>query len=241
MKTAFAPTENYERLLAAAARVEARVAREAGIVLVTGPAGYGKTSSVRRFAVQQNALYLRAKTFWTPRVFLSALVKELGGEPGHRRDRLFDQAIDLLSRETPRPIVIDEADHLARDVHALESARDISDTLENIVLLVGMDRLQRRIAHFPQVFSRVAEAVEFQPATLEDVTALAKTLSEIPIAEDLAQRIHKESQGRVRLILNALGRAEQHGLTNRLKLVASADLNGRPLIEEFKPRDRERR
>ena len=241
MHTAFASTENYQRLLAAVARVEDRAAREAGLILVTGPAGFGKTSSVRRFAVQQGALYLRAKTFWTPRVFLAELVDKLGGQPRYRREDLFAQAIDMLSSDVPQPIVIDEAEHLARDFHALEAARDISDTLENVVLLAGMDRLQARVAQFPQVYSRVAEAVEFQPASLEDVHKLAEALCEVGIAEDLVQRIHAESQGRVRLILNALGRAESHGLTNKLEQVSVGNLNGRPLIEEFRPRKKERK
>ena len=240
MRTAFAPTENYQRLLAAVARVEGRAAREAGIILVTGPAGYGKSNAVRRFAVQQNALYLRAKTFWTPRIFLAELVRELGGAPRHRRDDLFTKAIDLLSQDTPQPIVIDEAEHMARDLQSLESARDISDTLENVVLLVGMDRLQNRIARFPQIFSRVAEAVEFQPATVEDVSTLAETLCEVKVAADLAERIHGESKGRVRLILNALARAEQHAVTNKLAQVAAADMDGLPLVEVFTPRKKVR-
>jgi len=236
MRRNFAPTENYNRLLAAVAAAEERAAREAGLVLVTGPAGFGKSEAVKRFAVQQGAVYLRGKTHWSPRAMLAELVKALGGDPKHYREALFAQAVDLLSRETPRPIVVDEAEHACLDVKALESLRDISDTLENVVVLVGMDQLQSRIARHPQVYSRVAQVVEFQPASLEDVKALANALTEVVMESELLERIHSESQGRIRLVLNALGRAERIGLNNQAQKVSLADINGTPLVDEFVPR-----
>ena len=238
MRQAFAPTENYNRLLAAVAQVEDRAAREAGMILVTGPAGYGKSQAVKRFAVAQGAVYLRAKTHWSPRTLLAELVKELGGNPRHYRNQLFEQAVDLLSREAPRPIVVDEAEHACLDVRSLESLRDISDTLENVVVLVGMDQLQSRVARHPQIFSRVAQVVEFQPATLDDVRALAGALCGVALEDALLERIHGESQGRIRLALNALGRVERIGLTNQVRTVSLGDINGTPLVEEFTPRKR---
>lgn len=73
MKKAFVQNSNYVRFVEAVKAVEQRGAREASILLVTGPAGLGKSETVDRFAMDTNAIYLRAKETWTKRGLLSEM------------------------------------------------------------------------------------------------------------------------------------------------------------------------
>jgi hypothetical protein len=225
MKRTFVETENYTRLLAAVQATEERGAREAGIVLVTSVPGYGKTRCVQRFAVQHGAVYLRAKTHWTPHVALQELVRELGQESDHGRAPAFKQARELLLQtDVPRPIVVDESEHALHDSRTLETFRDLSDTLENVIVLVGMGRLQTRIGRFPQIQSRIARTVDFQPASIADVTACFRALCEVDVDADVLAEVHRRGKGLMRHVLNAIQAVESRALANRLKRATLADV-----------------
>ena len=77
MKKAFVKTENYARFAAGVKAVEQRGAAEAGMMLVYGQPGYGKSHIVYRWAEEAGAVYLRANVDWTPKYFLVELCKAL--------------------------------------------------------------------------------------------------------------------------------------------------------------------
>ena len=89
MRNRFAKTANVTGFLAGVTAVEERGAREAGMLLVTGEPGYGKTRTVQWWAIQTDGVYLRAKSGWTPHWVLTELVKELGLAPARRSEDLF--------------------------------------------------------------------------------------------------------------------------------------------------------
>ena len=68
---------NYERFRTGISAVETRGATEASLMLVTGPAGYGKSQTVDQWAVSSGAAYLRAKVEWTPSYFMRELAETL--------------------------------------------------------------------------------------------------------------------------------------------------------------------
>lgn len=235
MRLTFAHTSNVNRFLAGVSGVEQRAAKEAGWLLVTGEAGYGKTRTVQWWVVKHGAVYLRAKAAITPHWLLGELVRELEQAPAKTSEELFAQALDVLSRD-PRPIVIDEAEHALHDVRVLESVRDLSDLTEVPVVLVGMERVQTRIARYKQISSRIAEVVEFKPATEEDVRACCDTLCEVAVDDDLVAEVHRQTSGRVREVVNAIGAIERQAKRNKLKTVALADMAGQVLTHDWQAR-----
>ncbi|MDH4122401.1 MAG: ATP-binding protein [Deltaproteobacteria bacterium] len=233
MKTAFVATTNHQRLLAAVAAVQRRAAREAGLILVTGHPGLGKTKSVRRFAIEHGAVYLRGKAHWTEHSALRELCVELGDRhPPYGRDRLFHRVVERLAAAGFPALVVDEADHLFHDSRTLETFRDLNDTTECVVIMVGMEALHAKVAKYPQVASRVGRVVEYQPATIDDVRALAG-LAEVRIGADLVDHITTASNGKIRLALNALSVAEAHAKTNGLAEIGLAQTKDLPMIYEF--------
>jgi DNA transposition AAA+ family ATPase len=235
MRLKFAHTSNVTRFLAGVATVEQRAAREAGWLLVHGEAGFGKTRTVQWWVAQHGAVYLRAKAAMTPHWLLTELVRELEQAPGKTSEELFAQALEVLTHY-PRPIVIDEADHALHDVRVLESVRDLSDLTEIPVVLVGMERVQSRIARYRQISSRIAAVVEFGAASPEDVRICCDELCEVAVSDDLAAEVARQTSGRIREVLNAIGAIERQAKRNKLKSMTLADMAGQVLVHDWQAR-----
>jgi hypothetical protein len=61
---------------------------------------------------------------------------------------------------------------------------------------------------FKQISSRLADVVTFLPATVDDVKQVCAKLSDINVADDLAEEVQKRTGGRLRDVKTALGRIE---------------------------------
>ena len=169
MKKAFVKTENYARFAAGVKAVEQRGAAEAGMMLVHGQPGYGKSHIVYRWAEEAGAVYLRANVDWTPKYFLVELCKALNIDGRGTAQALFERCLRVLV-ERQCPIIIDEAEFtLSSNAAVLEKVRDFSDRAEVTVILIGMEQIQRSIARHKQISSRIAQVVEFGPCSAADV------------------------------------------------------------------------
>jgi hypothetical protein len=99
-----------------------------------------------------------------------------------------------------------------------------------------MEKIQGKIARHPQISSRIARAVEFGPATVEDTAKLCAELCEIPVARDLVSEIQRQSAGRVREILNAIAVVERTGMRGGKDEVTLADMAGQALTHDWQSR-----
>lgn len=224
MKNVFAMTSNVQRFLGAMHELKKRGAAEASWVLLTGVPGLGKTELVEWWALHHDAIYLRAKSAWTPKACLVELAERLGIAPARSTQDLFAQILSVLGR-TPTPLVIDEIEHCLRDTKVLEVFRDLSDLTEVPVVIVGMDAVRTQIQRFEQISSRIHQVVDFLPATPDDVRIMAETLVEPTLtwADDLIAKVHAESEGRYRLIMDALAEIERTAARSQAKTVRAAD------------------
>ena len=234
MRNVFVETSNVRRFAQALGQVESRGAAEACLMVVDGQPGQGKTTVMRHWATQTGSIYLRAKKEWTPCWLMRELLGELGMAAPHSFERQFAQALQLLADRQadaqltgqPFGIVVDEADHVARSARIMETLRDISDTLELPVILVGMGRVRDALVRFPQVASRIGQYVRFEPADEKDVRRLLDGLCEVKVADDLAAYVHKVTRGFTREIKEAIAHIERYGLRN-----PPADARGLTLAE----------
>ena len=234
MHRQFVKTENYELFNDAVSQVEQRGAAEAGILLAYSEPGFGKSTIIENWAVNNNAVFLRANVDWTPRYFLIELAKRLRLDTQGTAERLFTRLLKEIA-ENELPIVIDEAENtLNNGAAVLEKIRDFSDRAETIVVLVGMADIKRRIMRYQQISSRVAKVVEFHPPSLTDVAAACKQMAEVEITPDLVEEIHRQTGGRMRLVLNAIAQLEQDARRNGLDKISLADIGKKRLVYDWR-------
>lgn len=237
MKCQFVKTSNLHRFMAGLETLERRAAPEACFMVVTSEPGYGKTKTLHWYSTQNaDAIYLRAKAGYTRHWFLSELLQELGGVPTHNNEEMFREVVKRMQGHS-YVLIVDEIEHALADSQVLEALRDLSDLLETPVVVVGMDQAQARIARHPQISSRVAVVVHFQPASIEDIATTAKELVEcVTIQADLLQEIQTQTKGRMREVMNALAVCERVAQQSKVKSLTKADMEGKELTYDWQTR-----
>ena len=235
----FVKTSNLHRFLAGLEILERRAAPEACFMVVTSEPGYGKTMTLHWYSTQNaDAIYLRAKSGYTRHWFLAELLKELNphGTPINRTEDMFSEVLKRMIGHN-YVLIVDEAEHAVADTQVLEAIRDLADLLEAPVVLVGMESIQGRIARHPQVSSRVAAVVQFQPASTEDVSMVAQALMDgITLQEDLAKEIQKQTKGRMREVMNALAVCERVAIQRKVKTLSRTEMEGQELTYDWQAR-----
>lgn len=236
MRRQFVKTENFARFAAGIQAVEQRGAKEAGMMLVHGAPGFGKSCIVERWSAETGAVFLRANVDWTPKYFLVELARTLRVDATGTAQQLFGRLLERVV-EAQTPIVIDEAEFtLHNGAAALEKIRDLSDRAEVTVVLIGMERIQQLVARHKQINSRIAQVVEFLPATLTDVAHTCAQLAEVAMTDALKAEVHRLSGGRMREVLNILAAIERLARLNGFKSVDVADLDGVALSFDWQNR-----
>ena len=234
MKPGFVPTENFKRLKEAERLVAKRGAREAGLVLVRGVYGIGKSELTERWAIDSHYVFVRAKETWTKRALLDELADKMGLAKTGRNQEVQARIIGRVAVDMV-PLVVDEADFLVRSTASLlEVLRDITDITGTMCFLVGMEHFPLRVDRYPHIASRVARLVEFEPLSAADVRATVAAKAEVSIDDDVLAELHTQCRGRMRLLLNAICNIEQWAQANSWKSVSLKLLAGRALCAEFK-------
>ena len=173
------------------------VRRHRYIGLCYGPAGVGKTLSARRYAHWDNAEPLlttwgpredsdtavyaalaRARTvFFTPRV--TATLRQTSEELTTLTNRVTIGINEHLGGGSGSPgkhrgqahaelLIVDESERLSPI--GLEHLRDCYDRTGSGLILIGMPGMEKRLARYPQLYSRVGFAHHYRPLTGDELT-----------------------------------------------------------------------
>ncbi|MBF0249929.1 MAG: ATP-binding protein [Alphaproteobacteria bacterium] len=229
----FVHTSNVKRFLLGSASLNERGAPEASILLLEGNAGLGKSRTAEWWAMQNDAIFLRIKAKYTPHWLLTDLLTELGEQASaHSCEKLYNQAVGILAKE-PRPIVLDEVEAGLKNIEVLETVRDLSDLVELPVIFVGREYVWGKLAKHPQFRTRIGARVSFSACAIEDVRLCFDELCEVKVDDGIIETTHKQSDGHIREIINAVANAERIAKRKRLDLLTAADVEGVHLVREF--------
>jgi DNA transposition AAA+ family ATPase len=223
MKDKIVVIDNIRKLIGATEELLERAPNTPGIGLVSGAVGLGKTTAARHICLLHDAVWVEAQPEWSPAWMMTDLAAEVGCGRFYSTQRNFE-AIKRTLREFPRPIFIDEADRLCARMRLVETLRALHDATTAPLVLIGMSQLPTAIYAIPQVVSRLATAVEFEPCDLADTRLLARELAEIEIAEDLVKELHRQTGGEPRAIRIALQRLEALARRQRKNRLAKDDV-----------------
>jgi DNA transposition AAA+ family ATPase len=169
--------------------------RDRYIGLCYGPPGVGKTLSARQYSQWDVIEAVRPGYFW-PKPPPSAAITwrtvlytaPVTGSPGRieREVREVRQRVHLLvedallARDEAAPasangagrdlvelLIVDEADRLR--LAGLEQLRDLYDRSGIGLILIGMPGLERRMARYPQLYSRVGFVHQYRPLSGDEL------------------------------------------------------------------------
>ena len=234
VKKGFVQTANFRLLKEAEKIVARRGAREAGLVLIQGKYGIGKSALTERWASENGHVFIRSQRIWTPRTMLEDVATELGLSLRGSSKDVGNRIKEHLAL-TMQTLIFDEADYLVdmKSAAKLETIRDISDVTGTMVFLIGMENFPSVVQRYEHIASRVARIVQLHPISLVDVQAVCKAKAEVALTPALVEQIHRDSKGKMRHILNAIANIEVWAEANSWAEVDVAHVKGKPLCADF--------
>lgn len=205
-----APLRNVANFSALIQTVVERASYLPGLACFYGLSGYGKSRSAVFGASRYRATYVECGQFTTAKSLLQQILKELGvATPKGTVPDLIDQAIYILAADPSRPLIIDEAHHIAAK-RFIDLVRELHDKSTAPVILIGEETLPKQLEAHERVHNRMLVWQPALPCDLDDFHALAKaTNPDLKISPELAERILKETRGNTRRILTNLAQAAQ--------------------------------
>ena len=128
------------------------------------------------------------------------------------------QAFQARKKEVKDPtslIVVDEADRL--QMNSLEQLRSCFDGGGVGMILIGMPGIEKRVARFPQFYSRIGFVHEFRPLTPEEMRSLLERhwppvgvrLPESTFMPEVVARLIRITSGNLRLLTRLLTQIER--------------------------------
>ena len=220
------------------------------IGLCHGPPGVGKTASARHYAcwdalepclpIQANYRHLPVEVTPCRTLFYTPTVTNAPGRIAKEIQSLrsaFNSLIvhvrslhACLPEDFPQDciqlILVDEADRLRMD--SLEQLRDIYDRGRIGMVFLGMPGLEKRLARFPQFYSRVGFVHPFRPLSSEEMRfilerkweRLGLTLKPEDFTdEEAVAAVIRITAGNFRLLQRLLAQVERILQINQLRLI----------------------
>jgi DNA transposition AAA+ family ATPase len=176
-----------------------RTNRLPGIVCMYGPSGYGKSIAAMYVANRRRAYYVQAKSVWTKKSALKAILHEMGIRPLPLINDMLDQAAEELAK-SGRPLIMDEMDYLV-EKNAVNLIHDLYEASQSPILIIGEERLPDKLKKHEKIHGRVLAWVPAQPITLEDAKKLTPLYApHVEITGDLLSHIVQLSAGSVRRV-----------------------------------------
>jgi hypothetical protein len=140
------------------------------------------------------------------------------------------QLYEARKRAVPDPttlILVDEADRL--HMNSLEQMRSIFDEGNAGMVLIGMPGIEKRIARFPQFYSRIGFVHEFRPLDATEMrellekrwTPVGVTLPDQPFAPEVMARLIRMTGGNFRLLTRLLTQIERVLEVNNLQTLST--------------------
>lgn len=235
--TTTAPLANVALALAALEKSMNRQAQLPGFVLFYGPSGWGKTKAAAYAANQHRAYYVQAKSTWTKKAFVLAILTEMGVAPARTVYEMSDQIAEqlVLSR---RPLIIDEIDHVI-DKNMVEIVRDIYEGSGAAILMISEENGPAKLKRWERFHGRILEFVAAEPASLDDAKHLrTQYCRRIQVADDLLAYVCEQARGSARRITVNLARIEEAAVAEGKRRADREWWGDRPLYTGEAPKRR---
>ena len=232
MKKHFVKNANYRRFMTAISRIERRGAEESSLILVYGPPGVGKTRTVNHYGAMTDAITVPGMHEMNVAYVRDCLKDATGIDVKGRWAEA--KALKEFFAEHRYPIIFDEAQHgLADKAAVIEYLRAITDHAEVPLILVCHTSEAKRFSRHDHQATRIGCVCELEVATQEDADQYIEELAEVTIAPDLRAEILRQSNGRYRLMKDAVTTVEQIAGKMGIATIAHEQVRGVKLCEDL--------
>ncbi|MCL1939570.1 MAG: ATP-binding protein [Desulfovibrionaceae bacterium] len=221
------PTRNVTLLMELVSRIRNRPdSNLPGMGTFYGPTGYGKSMAVCACAIPHQAYYVQMRSVWTRKYLLEMIMSQMNiASARMTMPQMLTQVGKQLSL-SGRPLIIDEADLLVGK-GMIEIVRDIYESSQGTVILVGEENLPGHLEVVERVHGRMLDWVAAQPADIADARLFAgKHCAGLSIADDLLERILEASHGSARYVCTNLVRVAEFARMKNLEDLDAALYTG---------------
>lgn len=235
-----APTQNKTLFEEMIFRVIARQQSVSGLACFYGPSGYGKTFSALGVSHDTEAYYVEMGESWSRKTLVQRVARELGirGYEKSSISDLMELVIERLSDEPNRPLIIDEADYLAKK-GLIDIVREMLDKSDAVIILIGEERLPDKLKLFERSHNRVMDWVPAVPCGIADASLLSYiNASGIEVSDDLLKLFVEKCHGCTRRIVTNLSRIPEIARNRNLNRVSLADWGSTPVFTGDAPKRR---
>jgi len=212
---AILPLTNIGVAERAVARLCNRGPLDPGLVVFSGPSGYGKSISAAYVKARHPSYYVQADDFWTKKTMLIAVSRSMGllyyrGKDESRREywpeiNVMADAIKAQLEQSRRILIIDEFDYVVAK-NLVESVRSLYEGSKASILIIGEEGLPQKLEQWERFHGRVLDWFFAEPASLADAREMARAkCGGIAVADDLLEHLIKLSGGSTRRVSNNLG------------------------------------
>lgn len=236
-----AQVTNVAVLNDAIARTSDRHYNLPGICVFYAPSGFGKSVAASYVATHTRAYYVQASSIDTKKSFLEKVLREMNIAPVGTATGMLQLIADELVKSC-KPLIVDEFDHLATASGKVEMIRDIYESSQGTIIIIGEEMLPRKLERWERFHGRVLNWVQAQPASVADAVMLAQVYApKVAIDELVLAELVGAVRGSTRRVCTNIEMLGQRALESGQRSVAMEDLrkllpNGFITGESPKPR-----
>lgn len=203
----FIETSNVTKFRKATSNLANTEKGKAGMMVVQGSAGRGKTMCAKEWHANNDSVFLRVWGSWTEAAMWRALCFEFCGEKPRSISTSQDLILDEIHRFR-RTIIIDEADRLS--LKTLDNLRDLHDYTSCPMILIGEENMMTKISSMSRTSSRVVQVVKFSPVTPEDIMLYAMQAASLEVTPEACHRLAELARGSFRLVYGYMLKLEEY-------------------------------
>lgn len=212
---AILPLTNIAIAERAVARLLFRGPLDPGLVVFSGPSGFGKSIAAAWIKARHPSYYVQADDFWTKKTMLVAISRAMGlfyyrGKGEDKREywpeiNVMADAIKAQLEQSRRILIIDEFDYCV-DKNLVEAVRSLYEGSKAAILLIGEEALPQKLEQWERFHGRILDWFMAEPVGLSDARELARAkCTNATVADCLLEHLIKLSGGSTRRVSNNLG------------------------------------
>jgi hypothetical protein len=210
-----APLTNIAVIEQAIFQLADRGATDPGMMVVSGPSGYGKSVAAAWAKARHRAYYLQLNDFVSKKSLLEQLCLVLGlsvdGKPPKGTIQRLAERVAAQLHQSRRPLILDEFD-FAIDKNLVMSVFSIYEMSRANIILIGEEAMPAKLKRWEKFDGRVLDTLYAEPVSLEDARRLARAKNaQMALADDLLSHLVTIAKGSVRRVSNNLRKVFETG------------------------------